>query len=185
MFFKRSQVVLLILVVLMAVAVYINISYKSDDGDYEITKSVAEVSSEDSTKILGEIRAVSSEVTPEDTTTKDDYFAAARLARTKARDEAISMLTSVLNDSEADTDAKEQAQNEIIQISEAVQQENKIESILKAKGFSDCVVHISDAGVSVVVNEGVLDQIQIAKITETVITETGVSGDKIRIIEEQ
>ncbi|MPM53440.1 hypothetical protein SDC9_100208 [bioreactor metagenome] len=107
------------------------------------------------------------------------------MARTKARDEAIAILTAILNDSSATAEAKAEAQNNIMEIARAVQNENKIESTLKAKGFNDCVAHISEAGVNVVVNGGVLDKIQIAKITETVISETGVSGDKIKIIEEQ
>ena len=65
--------------------------------------------------------------------------------------------------------------------------ESRIESLVTAKGFLECVAMISDAGVSVVVLPEVagLQASDVAKVKDIVIQETGVSADMIRIIESQ
>ncbi len=64
-------------------------------------------------------------------------------------------------------------------------QETQIENLLLAREFSDCVVYLSEEGVTVAVPapaEG-LSEASVARITDTVTTETGLSASAIRIIE--
>ena len=65
--------------------------------------------------------------------------------------------------------------------------EAQIENLVIAKGYTDCVAFISDGGVSVVVSateEGLQDA-DVARITEIVTGETGVTASQIMIIEAQ
>ena len=64
-----------------------------------------------------------------------------------------------------------------------VEKEGNVENLLKAKGFKDAIVYITDDSVSVTVKTDGLTAADSAKIYDIVISETGVSSDKIKIIE--
>ena len=64
-------------------------------------------------------------------------------------------------------------------------QENLLENELLAKDFTDCVVFVTDDGVTVAVPapaEG-LSETQVAQITDAVVSNTDFAADKLNIIE--
>ena len=64
-------------------------------------------------------------------------------------------------------------------------QEAQVENLLIAKGFTDCVVFMSGDEVTVAVPaplEG-LSSADVARITDTVVTETGLDASALRVIE--
>ena len=117
--------------------------------------------------------------------TPTDYFAAARLSRQQARDNALTLLQQAGAAEELD----EQVAGEVAQGIEALASntmtEAQIENMITAKGYDDCVVFLSDDSVSVVVsshNDGLQTE-DIAKITDIVKQETGLSASAIKILE--
>jgi stage III sporulation protein AH len=62
--------------------------------------------------------------------------------------------------------------------------EAELENLIRAKGFIDCVVYLSDSGASVTVaaEEG-LSQVAVAKITDVIVSETDFSADQLNVIE--
>ena len=63
--------------------------------------------------------------------------------------------------------------------------ESRIENLIIAKGYKDCVVFINDNGVNVIISklaDGLQDS-DVARITEIVMDEAGVDASKIKIIE--
>ena len=64
-----------------------------------------------------------------------------------------------------------------------MEKESSIETLVKAKGFEDCLVVLSDDTVSVMVKTGGLEAQQVAQIKEIVIAETALPGSSIKIIE--
>ena len=64
-------------------------------------------------------------------------------------------------------------------------QESQIENMLIAKDYDDCVVFISDDGVTVTVPAPVegLSQDAVARITDTILSETDFTMDQITVIE--
>lgn len=66
---------------------------------------------------------------------------------------------------------------------ENTEREGNIENLLKAKGFSDVIVYITDDTVSVTVKTEGLTTADTAKIYDIVVSETGISAEKIKIIE--
>ena len=60
--------------------------------------------------------------------------------------------------------------------------QDSIESIIKAKGFSDCLCTISDEGVSVIVPEGELNDNSVLVIDDAVVTHYDVAYENISII---
>lgn len=113
---------------------------------------------------------------------KENYFSATALDRKEARDEAIDVLKMVSENEEASAEAREEAAAKISQIAVDIQNEANIESLVKAKGFEECVAVISEGSVSVIVSAETLQASQTAQILTIVYETTGISPDKVSII---
>lgn len=115
----------------------------------------------------------------------NDYFAAARLTRQKARDGARSLLEESGNADGVDEATVTAAAQSIQVLASYTLSEAQIENMITAKGYADCVVFMAADGVSVVVaaSEDGLQTEDVAKITDIVMQETHFSADKIKILE--
>ena len=111
-----------------------------------------------------------------------DYFAAALLTRQQSRDEAIDVLTMVSASTDADEATKAEAQAKISKIATDIQNEANIETLVKAKGFEDCVTVIGEDSVSVIVKAEELQAKQTAQILAIVYETTGIAPEKVSII---
>ena len=117
-------------------------------------------------------------------TTSGDYFATARINREEARDNSLSILQKTVNDPKASKDAVDAASKSITAMASATLQESKIESLVTAKGYTDCVAFIGDNSVSVVVKakNNNLKASDVAKITDIVVGETKFSAGDVKVI---
>ena len=117
-------------------------------------------------------------------TTSGDYFATARINREEARDNSLSILQKMVNDPKASKDAVDAASKSITAMASATLQESKIESLVTAKGYTDCVAFIGDNSVSVVVKakNNNLKASDVAKITDIVVGETKFSAGDVKVI---
>ena len=113
---------------------------------------------------------------------KNNYFTSTALSRTQSRDEAIDVLKLVTEDAEASEEAKAEAAAKISKIAVDIQNEVNIETLVKAKGFEECVAIIGDDAVSVVVKAEVLQANEAAQIFSIVYETTGISPENISII---
>lgn len=185
---KRNAVVVAI-VLFVGAAVYLNWSYNNQTpGDQDKDDS--------GSKVLGQSTLVSgsSEGDGDDTlasatedgqSTGTGYFATARLNRQQARDNALELLQQAAADEKADQTMVDEANASIQAMAAFTMSEAQVENLVTAKGYGDCVCFISENSVSVVVSatETGLNENDIAKIVEIVMEETGLSADRIKIIE--
>ena len=118
-------------------------------------------------------------------TLTDEYFSQARLARQKARDEAAELLSKVLNDAKESDAAKKEAVDKAAAIAQNALKETNIENLIKAKGYSDCIVSLEENGCSVIVKTKAAEQDDAIIINDIVSGQTGLSYDKIKIVERQ
>ncbi len=144
----------------------------------------------DKAKILGEATYVGA--TAEDETagsfeesidTAESYFSTAALDRQRSRDETLELLQTVVDSSETMPDAKNKALSDMTQIAAAMESETNIETLIKAKGFDDCIAVINDDSVNVVVKTTGLLTYEVAQIREIVMNEMDISAENIKIIE--
>lgn len=110
-----------------------------------------------------------------------DAFSEARLNRQNSRDEALELLDGVLEDVEADSEAKQAAVEEASALAQNILQETNVENLLKAKGFEESVAYITPEECSVVV-AGDLEEADMLIVQEIVVEQTGLTADKIKII---
>ena len=174
---KKNVMAAAVLVTVCA-GIYLNWLYTEDQSAADLTDTLdqAKLTQED-TLVMGE------GVISEDSDTVSDYFAAVRLSRQQARDSAVSLLQEAMSYSEEpDTTAGNVQLEQIVQtaLSEA-----QIESLIIAKGYSECVAYISNEGISVAVAtpEGGLQQQDVAVIADIVISQTDFSVDDITVVE--
>lgn len=117
-----------------------------------------------------------------DTGEENNYFTSTVLTRKQSRDEAIDVLKTVTENSEASETAKAEAAAKISQIAVDIQNEANIEALVKAKGFEDCVAVIAEDSVSVIVRADTLQANQAAQILAIAYETTGINPSNITII---
>lgn len=100
------------------------------------------------------------------------------MARSKARDEAIATISAVLGDDALTEDDKKEASAKAMSITDAIEAESRIENLIKAKGFADCMVYITEQSASVVVKSDGLTQDQATQIKNIVVSEGSIKGRK-------
>jgi len=113
-----------------------------------------------------------------------DSFAQIRLSRQESRDGAVELLQETIAYEEG-SDSGSAAAASLDQIVTDALSEAQIESLVIAKGYSDCVAYMADDGISVAVSapeEGLMDT-DIALISDIVTTQTEYDLADIRIIE--
>ena len=111
------------------------------------------------------------------------YFSSVQVSRQKARDEALEVLNAVVDNDNATDQVKAEAVAEIRQIASEMENEAKIESLIKSKGYAQCVAVISGENVSIVLqHEGELSAAALAQINAIVYEQTGISPAGISII---
>lgn len=116
---------------------------------------------------------------------ESDYFSSTQLSRQKARDEALEVLQSVVDNEEAVDATKDQALSEISKIASDIQLESNIETLVMSKGFEQCVAVINGDTVNIIVKSNGLLANEVAQINEIVYEQTGTDPSNVKIIEKK
>ncbi len=184
----KKQLILASLTLVLGAAVYMNyaLSDSSEDISVGIPDEEAAVAS-----VLGdknEADVLASEnygdtVFVNGDTGESDYFAQARLTRMTTRDEAVETLSAILGGGDLSTEETATYTNEAITISKLAESEGEIENLIKAQGFSECVVYLDDASANIVVQSSGLEAQQVAQIKDILLTEVTIPTSNIRIFE--
>ena len=179
---RKKGAVYGVIAVMLCVAVYLNWSYV-ETPDELIVANQASAAGE--TDLLSYTDTVGEETEAAEVVAGSDYFAQSRLSREKARDEAISILKDSLQSDTATEDAKQIAAEQISEYADRSVADARIESLIKAKGYPEAVVFLSDDGVNVIVKpkESTLESADAALIQDIVTSETAYSVAQIRIVE--
>ena len=148
------------------------------------TKDLAETLNSD--KLMNDSLLVmgdQAEALPPEENNITNYFAAVRLSRQKARDSAVTLLQEAM--SYGDEQANQETNAQLEQIIQTALVESTIESLVIAKGYTDCVAYISDDGISVAVAspEGGMQQADVAVIADIVLSQTQLELTQIRVVE--
>ena len=115
--------------------------------------------------------------------TADTYFASTLLSRDQARDEALAVLQTVLSNEDALEETKNQALADISRIALEIEKEANIESLIRARGFEDCIAVLSgDSASTIVKSDADLMSSHVAQISEIVYIEAGILPANVKII---
>lgn len=203
----KRQLVLAALVVALGAAVYLNWVFSGNNAQLPATQALASgtdrqygqtllvnasaVSGKTNNAPTVSGKAASGTSSGKNSTVKasanagstDEYFSQVMLDRQKARDAATEEITKVLADTKSNDAVKKEALDKAAAISQNIIKENDIETLIKAKGYPDCVVTLDNSQCSVVVKTKASSENDAVVIQDIVANQTGLSFDKIKIIE--
>ena len=193
---KRNLIIVAVLLFVCA-AVWLNWSYNNSMGPDPVNADMvmaedaakeeadaaygASLNGEEADEVLSALAGKEQDALE----TSGGYFATARLTRQQSRDSALGLLEQAAASENASQEVIDSAMSEIAAMASFSMQEAQMENLLIAKGFTDCVVFMSAEDITVAVPaplEG-LSQADVARITETVITESGMPASALRVIE--
>ena len=175
---KKNLVAAAVLVTVCA-GIYMNWLYSEDQAVMDLTDTL------DADKLLSSdmlVMAGDGLETEDPFNTVTDYFAAVRLSRQEARDKAVTLIQEAMAyDGES---GEMPTSGQLEQIVETALTEAQIESLIIAKGYTDCVAYISEQGISVAVAapEGGLQDADVALIADIVMTQTSFGMESIRVV---
>lgn len=168
---KNLIVIAAFAVVAVALVVGVTVFSRSEEGfDYSQGAGMQDVGSE-------------SDKNKETENSVDTYFSSVELDRKRTRDEALEVLQSVVDDDGSTEEARSKALAEITAMAKAMEAEANIETLIEAKGFSECVAVIKDDSASIVVRSDGLQTAQISQINEIVYEQAGILPVNIKIIQ--
>ncbi len=189
----KRQVIIATMVLALGVAVYLNWQFTGD-------KTLRATETMETVKELGESQFVNnpsgivspgseetasgaqSAAAPTAGSTASQYFAEARLARQKARDEAVELLNNLVKGAETSEKAKTEAVTQAAALAKCMEDEVAMESVIKAKGFADCMVYIQNDACNVVVLADELLPSATITIKDVVTSQGNIPYDNIKVI---
>lgn len=114
-----------------------------------------------------------------------DFFMEYRLERDKARSEQINIYREMINNPNTDEATKKEAQHKMLSLTEKIEKEMEIESLIRARGYKDALAYLHDTAVDVIIQTNGLDRNDVAKVGDIIVKATGFSFDDVTIIEKK
>ncbi len=167
----KKQIILACLTLMLCIAIYVNYTLSKPSADLKPTGVYKGASLN-----YGDAAYVNSDK-------KSDYFAQARIDKMTSRDKAIETLNSVFNGGDLTDENKAVVAQKAEKLSKLVESETKIENLIKAAGYEDCVVYLDGESANIVVKSDGLLASQVAQIKDILLSEVSVNNEKIRILE--
>ena len=184
----KKQIVLASLVAALGAAVYLNYQFADVEGEYIASSANTEntqVENYGDAAFVDTKTAVEHHLNTGETvvlTDNSEYFSEAKLTRSKSRDEAVAALKTMLSDEELTMEQKSALTVQATEFAEAIEAEGKIENLLKAKGFADCMVYYDVEKVDVILRAEDLLEEQVTQIRDIILEETDVKVQDISIV---
>ena len=166
---NKRHVTLLGLIVVIAVAGVINLRMSQDT--IETIATVDNVKTDEVKK------------TEDKAKTEDDAYTNAVLERDSKRSKSMDVYREIVNSQNCDKQTKDNAQEMLTKSAGYINDENVIETLIKAKGISKCVVFIDKDSVNIVVFDVKLKPEQANQIKNIVTENTDFTAEKIKITE--
>ena len=178
---NTRRVTALTLAAALVVAVYLNWQYaRTGIGVDEEAVNVSAEAVSSANKNYGEAQLVS---VANDAGAK--FFEEARLKRQKAHDEAMDTIQKTLKTSGLSAEEKKGYTQQLTSNLEDLNAENEIETLVKAKGFADCLCFLQSgrADLTVMTSGDALTAAQVAQIRDIVLSKSEVTAQNITVVE--
>ena len=187
----------------LVIAVYLNWQYARSDVPTELPDNAAMVAAEaedvpvQAQTVLDELpteaEAVSSanknygeaQLVSVASDSGAKFFEQARLKRQKAHDEAMDSIKKTMKSSSLSAEEKKEYTAQMTANLEDLNAENEIETLIKAKGFADCLCFLQSgrADLTVMTSGEPLTAAQVAQIRDVVLNKSTVTAQNITVVE--
>ena len=176
---RKRKTVISVFVFLMAVGIGGNWYWENSDISSKVNSITSPV------RTLGEATFVDASADVTEKSNENEYFSTARLERQQTRDEAIEKLQSVVSSTDEDDEARKVAAEKIADYSSYIEIENKIETLVEAKGVNNALAVVSESGdrVDIIVDSEELTDEMILQIKEIAVSQLDCGFENITIIQ--
>lgn len=196
--FKKNQVIIAALAVMIAAAGYLNYSGRlfpdkeksSETGSEVASQELLDISQEDSQSASSDIKSQDGDNEAQTSTPGEavltggdatSIVSQAKITREQVRAKNKESLQEIIDNKQLTGEQKKKAVNEMVELTKIAEKEAAAETMLSAKGFTDSVVSLSEESVDVVVNAKELSEANRAQIEDIVIRKTGMAAENIVI----
>ncbi len=196
---NTRRVTALTLAAALVVAVYLNWQYANADLPLAGEETTLQVSAEADTppavqdELMTEAEATSgvgknygeAQLVSVANSSGAEFFEEARLKRDKAHDEALDTIRKTLKSSSLSSEEKKEYTAQIAANLEDLHAENEIETLIRAKGFADCLCFLQSgrADLTVMTAGDGLTGAQVAQIRDVVLNKSSVTAQNITVTE--
>ena len=118
----------------------------------------------------------------DNTVTTANYFQTYRTDRESTRDQEMLYYDAIISSENSTESAIQNAEEAKLSLIGQMEKELVVEGLIKAKGFEDCVVTISDSNVNAVVKTKELSSNEVAQIVAVIQSQLSVGIENIKII---
>ena len=199
--FKKNQVIIYVLALMLVVAGYLNFTANGD-----LKSAVQTASSEEELAQManiGDAQLVSSNAISEDTISTSssnavsedtistsssnvsennkDYFSSSKLERDTMYSQMLETYENILNSNNSLETQKESASEEIKKINNVKNSIMICENLIKTKGFDDVVVFVNGESISVIVEDEQLSVEEVAQIQNIISRELNAKVENVHI----
>ena len=197
--FKKNQIVLTLLAVMIAVAGYLNDISKEEPASANMA-GLTDISEEDIMKENQAVGASSDETTASGETNAAEgsqsdpgeavftsggnvveFISEVTLNKEQTRAKNKEALLEIVNNENISSEQKQDAIDTMVSMTTIAEKENAAETLLKTKGFENSVVSITDGSVDVVIGKTQLSDAERAQVEDIVKRKTDVSVENITI----
>lgn len=120
--------------------------------------------------------------TSNETVSTASYFQTYRTDRESTRDQEMLYYDAIISSDSSSESAISNAQEAKLSLISQMEKELVVEGLIKAKGFADCVVTITNANVNAVVKANELNSSEVAQIVGVIQSQLSVGIENIKII---
>ena len=112
------------------------------------------------------------------------YFSEYKTERSQSRNEQILQLEKIIQEAGDDLEIKQTALTQKLELTAIIEQELRLESLIKAYGYEEVVVtmNLNSPNVNVVVKDSNFDQTDAIKIYSILTSEKSIDAENINII---
>ncbi len=197
--FKKNQVVVTSLALMIAVAGYLNYSgtvFQVTDESVETSNDLTsaellDLSEEDlTTEVWAEIDSLDVDYTAENETpgeavltssTASEFIASAKVSKEQVRASTAETLETLINNELLSEEQRDVAAQELITMTTISELEVTVETLLEAKGFTDVVVTLTETTADIVVVQEDITDANLAQIEDAVVRSTDITAENIVI----
>lgn len=179
MIIGKRQIILAALILGLSVAIYLNFALSNET---ELPTATDTVSSSEN---YGDALFTGTQTVIEtgSESANAEFFAQARLTRQKMREESVLTIQTMLSSASIEGTQDETLSQKATVIAQAIEVENKIENLIKAKGFVECIAYISEDSANIIVQTNGLLTSEAAQIKDIVLSETKLTASDVKIVE--
>lgn len=196
---KKNQIIIAALAVMIAAAGYLNYSGKIFGNLGKSTQANADLTNQELLDISDEdVASASDDIKSQDSDAEDGtdgspgdavltngeasaVVAEAKVTREQVRAQNKESLNEIINSENLTDDQKQEAVNQLVEMTNLAEKEAAAETLLASKGFTDSVVSLTSDSADVVVNAVELTDANRAQIEDIIVRKTGVAAQNVVI----